>query len=123
MEKDQRTADQGDGGYKQSNHEEGPGPSGSINWMDGTRSLLPFSSLEFLRDLWIAEVLFVKIKQVQTQAVFHLALAQIVQVRLPVAIARQVFGHMRGQKNVSGISAIQNPLGDVDSRSSKVCLI
>src|SRR4030095_9535905 len=120
MEKDQRAGYQGDGGYKQSNHEHGPGPSGRINWMDCTRSLLPFSSLEFLRDLWIAEVILVKIKQMQTQAVLHLALAQIVQVRLPVAILGQIFRYMRGQKNMPGIATIQHPLGNVDPRSCKV---
>ena len=47
-----------------------------------------FSSLELLRDLRIAEILFVEVKQMQAQTVLHLALAQIVQVRLPVAVVR-----------------------------------
>ena len=71
-----------------------PGQSGRINWMDCyRRSLLSIFFAGVLRDLRIAEILFVKIKQVQTQAVFHLALAQIVQVRLPVAVVRQIFRH------------------------------
>src|SRR4029453_5263505 len=123
MEKNQSTGYQGDGGYKRSNHEQDPGPSGRINWMDCTRSLLPSSSLELLRDLWIAEVLFVKVKQVQAQAVLHLALAQIVQVRLPGGVVRQIFRYMPGQKNMPCIATIQHPLGDVDPSSSKVCLV
>jgi hypothetical protein len=57
---------------------------------------------------------------VQTQTVLHLALAQIVQARLPVPILGQIIGHMLGQKNMPGIAAIQHPLRDVDSRSCKV---
>jgi hypothetical protein len=53
--------------------------------------------------LWIAETILVEIKQVQVQPVLDLAFAQIVQVRLPVAILRQIFRHMRRQKNVSGV--------------------
>jgi hypothetical protein len=52
---------------------------------------------------------------VQAQAVLHLALAQIVQVRLPVAVIGQIFRYMPRQKNMPGIAAIQHPLRDVDS--------
>jgi hypothetical protein len=49
--------------------------------------LLPSSSApEFLRDLWITEILLAEIEKVQAQPVLHLALAQVVQARLPVAI-------------------------------------
>ena len=91
--------------------------------MDCTRSLLPFPSLEFLRDLWIAKILFVEVKQVQMQAVFHLALAQIVQVRLPVPVVRQIFRYMPRQKNMPCVATIQHPLGDVDPSSSNVCFV
>jgi hypothetical protein len=51
--------------------------------------LLPSSSsLEFLRDLRVAEIVLVEVKQVQVQSVLHLALAQIMQVRLPMAVLR-----------------------------------
>ena len=43
--------------------------------MNHGRFVLPFSSLEFLRDLWIAETIFVDTKEVQPQSVLHLALA------------------------------------------------
>src|SRR5437588_819943 len=39
--------------------------------MDRGHLLPSFPWLKFLRDLWIAEVVFIKVKQVQAQAVFH----------------------------------------------------
>ena len=50
----------------------------------------------------------------------HLALAQIVQVRLPMPVIGQIFRHMSGQKNVSGIATLQHALRDIHSRSCKV---
>ena len=83
--------------------------------------LLPsFPSLELLRDLWVAKIIFVDIKEVQAQAVLHLTLAQILQVRLPVPVLGQIFRHMRRQENMPGIAAIQHTLGDIYSRSCKV---
>ncbi len=88
-----------------------------------TGCLFPSSSLEFLRDLRIAEILFVEVKQVQAQAVLHLTLAQIVQVRLPVPVLGQIVRYMPRRKNMPGIAAIQHPLRDVDSRSCYVCFL
>ena len=52
-----------------------------------TGGLLPsFSSLKFLRKMWIAEIVFVEVDNMQPQPVLHLAFAQIVQVRLPMPI-------------------------------------
>ena len=87
------------------------------------RPLPSSSSLEFLRELWIAEIIFVKVKQVQVQAVLHLTLAKIVEVRLPVPVLGQIVRYMFGQKNMPGIAAIQNPLRDVDSRPCHVCFL
>ena len=70
---------------------------------------------ELFRNLWIAETIFVEIKQVQAQSMLYLALAQIVQLRLPVPIIGQIFRHMPGQKNMPAIAAIQHPLGHIDS--------
>jgi hypothetical protein len=70
--------------------------------------------------LWVAKIIFVDVKEVQAQAVLHLTLAQIMQVRLPVPVLGQIFRHMPGQKNMPGIAAIQYPLRDIDSRSCKV---
>src|SRR6266550_4989239 len=98
------------------------GPTGRNERTDAnTGRLLPSSSsLELLRYLWIAKIIFVDVKEVQAQAVLHVTLAQIVQVRLPVPVLGQIFRHMPGQKNMPGIAAIQYPLRDVYSRSCKV---
>lgn len=85
--------------------------------MNRGRLLPPFPSPEFLGDLRIAETILVEVKQVQAQPVLHLVLAQIVKVRLPVAILRQIFRHMRRQKNVSGVTAVQHSLRNIDSRT------
>ena len=82
--------------------------------------VFPSSSPEFLRDLWIAETIFVEAKQVQVQPVLHFTLTQIVQARLPVSILGQIFRHVCGQKNMPCIATIQHPLRDIDSRSCKV---
>jgi len=84
---------------------------------------LPSSSLEFVWDLWIAEIIFVEVKQVQVQAVLHLTLAQIVEVRLPVPVLGQIVRYMFGQNNMPGIAALQNPLRDVDSCPCHVCFL
>ena len=91
--------------------------------MNRGRLLPSFPALELLRDLGIAEVIFVEVKEVQPQTVLHLTLAQIVQVRLPVPVLGQILRHVPGQKNMPGIAAIQHPLRDIYSRSCKVCFV
>src|SRR6266516_6851005 len=88
------------------------------------RRLLPSSSsLEFLRKMWVAEIVLVEINQVQSQPVLHLTLAQIVQVRLPGPVLGQIFRYMPGQKNMPGIAAIDDTLRHVDPRSGDVRLV
>src|SRR5947208_15961692 len=89
-----------------------------------TGRLLPSSSsLEFVWKMWVAEIVFVEINQVHPQPVLHLTLAQIVQVRLPVAVVGQIFRYMPGQKNMPGIAAIHNALRHVDPLSGDVILV
>ena len=116
IEKDQGTDNQGNCGHKQSDYQRNLGPTGSTNWTDADGGRWsPSSSPEFLGDLRIAETILVEVKQMQPQPVLHFALAQIVQVRLPVSILGQIFRHVRGQKNMAGIAAIQHSLGNIDS--------
>jgi hypothetical protein len=70
--------------------------------------------------LRIAEAILIKVKQVQAQPVLHLALPQVVQVRLPVAILGQIFGDVLRQKNMPRIAAIHHALRHIDSRSGDV---
>src|SRR6266536_5573143 len=123
MEKDQRTDNQRNCRRKQSSYERELRRTRSANRTNRWRLLPSFSSLEFLRNLWIAQIVFVEINNVQAQPVLHFPLAQVVQVRLPVPILGQILRHMPGQKNMSRIAAIQHPLGDIYSRSCKVRFI
>ena len=56
-------------------------------------------------------------------AVFHRALAQVMQLRLPLPVVLQIVGYMSGEKNVSRISAIHHPLGDINSSAGDICSI
>ena len=55
-------------------------------------------------------------------AVFHFTLAEIVQIRLPLPILLQIFRDMPGEKNVARITAIHDPLCDVDAGARDVRL-
>src|SRR5438046_7927295 len=70
--------------------------------------------------MWIAEIVFAEINQVQPQPVLNLTLAEIVQVRLPVPVLNQIFRYMPGQKNMPGIAAIHDALRHVDPCSRDV---
>ncbi len=65
--------------------------------------------------MWVAEIVFVEINQVQPPPVLHLTLAEIVQIRLPVPVLGQIFRYMPRQKNMPGVATIQHPLRDIDS--------
>ena len=71
---------------KQCTYSANLGPRGALIGRTMGDLLPPFPSPEFPGDLRIAETILVEVKQVQAQPVLHLALAQIVQVRLPVPI-------------------------------------
>jgi hypothetical protein len=73
--------------------------------------------------MWVAEIVFVEINQVQPQPVFHLTLAEMVQVGLPLPVLGLIFRYMPGQKNMPGIAAIHDALCHVDPRSRDVRLV
>jgi hypothetical protein len=95
------------------------GPPRRTDWANNGRLLLP-SALKFLRDLWIAKIVFIEVKQVQALPVLNFTLTDIVQVWLPVPIVNQIFRDMRRQKNVSGIPTVEDSLRNVDPRSCHV---
>jgi hypothetical protein len=51
---------------------------------------------------------------------FYLARAKVVQERPPTVVLFQVFGHMFGDEDVTGITTIHHPLGHVDSGTGDV---
>jgi len=57
---------------------------------------------------------------VDADSVFHFHFAQIVQLRLPMSVLLEIFGHTLRQQDVSGIPAIHYSLGDIDSDAGGV---
>ena len=51
---------------------------------------------------------------------FYFVFAQIVQIRLPVSILRQIVGDMLRQENVASIAAVHDALGYVNSRPGNI---
>ena len=51
---------------------------------------------------------------------FHLHIAQLVQVRLPLTVLSEVVGHSSGKKNVAGVATIHHPLREIDAGSGHV---
>ena len=79
--------------------------------------------MELFRQLRIADFVGVEIHHADAHAVLHFAFAEIVQMRPPLRVLFQVFGHMLGEQNVSGIATIHHPLRDVDARAGDVGLL
>ena len=75
---------------------------------------------ELFWQMRIANSIAVEIDHLKTHAVFHLAVAEVVQVRPPMTVLLQVFRHMSREKNVTGIAAIHDPLRHVDARPGDV---
>ena len=78
---------------------------------------------EFLWYFRVAYLIGVEIYGVDADAVFHFTLSEIVQVRLPLPILLQIFRDMPGEKNVARITAIHDPLCDVDAGARDVRLL
>ena len=67
--------------------------------------------------MWIANLIRVKARDAYVHTVFHFACAKIMQERPPLLVFFQIFGHMLGQKNVPGVTAIHHPLRHVQAGS------
>jgi len=64
--------------------------------------------------------LAVKVGHADADAVFHFTCAKIMQQRPPLLVFFQVFCHMFGEKDVTGVTAIHHPLRDVKSGPGKI---
>ena len=51
---------------------------------------------------------------------FHFACAEVVQERSPPLVFFEVFSHMFGEENVSGVAAIHHSLRDVDPGAGEI---
>ena len=51
---------------------------------------------------------------------FYLAIAHVVQVRLPMTVLGKIFRDPFREKNMPGVAAIHHALGHVDSSSGNI---
>ena len=65
----------------------------------------------------------VKVHDVQTLAVFHFTLAEVMQIRLPLVVLLEIFCGVFRHQNVTGVTAIHDALGDVDSGAGNIRLL
>ncbi len=68
----------------------------------------------------IASFVCVKIYHRHGNVMLHLAVAEIVQVWLPVAILLEICRNPFRQKNVSSVAAIHHALGHIDAATGNV---
>src|SRR6202011_2712483 len=101
---------------KESNSE-GSMPRGSRAGADGSLGGAsgPARLPEFCGQRRVAPFIRVEVNQGDNFAVLHFALAQVVQVGPPMAILGEIFRHAFREKNMSGVAAIHDALGDVDA--------
>ncbi len=64
--------------------------------------------------LRIAQHFGIEVHDGDDDAVFHSEVAQLVQIRLPAAVLREIIGHAFGEEDVPGIAAVHHLLRDVD---------
>ena len=76
--------------------------------------------LKFLGQLRVADFTVVKVGKADAHAVLRFAFAQVMEIGAPARILFQVFRHMPGEKNVTGVTAIHHPLRDVDARAGNI---
>ena len=58
----------------------------------------------------------VKVSRPTSHAVFHFASAKVMQERSPLLVFFEIFSHVLGKQNVSGVATIHHPLRHVDAR-------
>src|SRR5215831_20847558 len=76
--------------------------------------LCVFQADELFRQRPIAQFLSVQINQVNSNVVFHLPFAQIMDKRPPMRVLLEIFGDTLREQDVSAVAAIHDQLGHVD---------
>ena len=56
----------------------------------------------------------------KSEAMFYFALAQILQIGLPVPVLTEIVGDMFGYEDVAGVSTIEHALSDVNTCSGNI---
>ena len=81
------------------------------------------SLFQLARHFTVPDFVRVQVYKSKTGPVFHLTLAQLVQIGLPNPIILQVLRNVARKQDVSRISTIHHPLCDVDAGSGNIRLI
>ncbi len=76
--------------------------------------------LELFRQLRIADFIGVEVADIDPDPMFHFACAQVVQERSPPVVLFQIFSHMFGDEDVTGVATIHHSLRHVDPRAGDV---
>src|SRR5206468_5731749 len=75
---------------------------------------------EFAWQLRITHLIRVEVRDAYTHSVFYVECTDIVQKRSPALVFCQVLGHVMGEKDVPGVSAIHYRLRHVDASTTHV---
>src|SRR4029077_12528920 len=73
---------------------------------------------KLLRHFRVAELLRIQVHYRDPGTVLHLRLPQVMEMLLPMPKVLQVFGHMLGKQDVTGITTIHRSLGEVEAGAS-----
>src|SRR6266851_8873886 len=98
----------------------GARPEGCGNRTNRADIFPTFAIFKLLRWRKVANSVFAEIKEMQAQAVFNFAFAEIVQIGLPMPIVNEVVGDVLRNKNMAGVSAIEDALRDIYAGSSDI---
>ena len=77
-------------------------------------------AFELLGQGRVPHLVVVEINDRNNHAMLYFALTEVVQVRLPMPVLRQIFRHAFREKNVPGVTAIHDALGHVDASPGDV---
>src|SRR5207248_9608348 len=83
---------------------------------DDTRA----GDVKFLRYLRVTYFIGVEIEDMNAHSMFHLALSQIMEAGLPVIVLLEIFGDVFRNKDMPGVAAIHDALGQVNARTGNV---
>src|SRR5678815_3106716 len=76
--------------------------------------------LKSLRQLRIAELIVIEVRDRDAHAMLHFARTKVMQERAPLLAFFEVFGDMPGKENVTSVAAIHHSLCHVDPSAGEI---
>src|SRR5205085_9287517 len=83
-------------------------------------SAMFLNGLESSWELWITNLIRIKVRDVYPHSVFHLKRADVVEERSPALVILEVLSHMMREQDVPGVAAIHYPLRHVDAGAGHI---